>query len=1348
MNLFPPRGRARRASGPVRRRTGRFAPPMVVEPLEGRRLLAAGNLGVDVVISPFASFVNLMQTPGNWAAAPGVTNPLAYNASGDPESDAAFVVDLRVNQPWNGPDPAATPLNLSGTYNLSFNGQAIIQPEYQGFSTPFTVQNQSYNASTNTTTAQLVVPTSNYSDFFGVSFLNTQATATSPINTGFSNARLIRPGYAANSTQLYSNEFLAALKPYNTLRYLYPDNVNGQPFYSGNTLVTVNASQVDQTGMPWEYEVALANASQTDMWINVPQGATTDYITALARIIQDGGTVNGVSYPGLASNLKVYVEYSNEVWGGIGPNEYYQEAAVQNTATNQPLTTFSGNLDVYNNADGTTTTNVSTALGRRYLEETADIGQIFQSVMGSDPTHQRVRPVLGWQEGYASFFPAALDWYEHFFGSANAAFYGIGDADYLPEPNATSEPALLSALSSEVAAYGTTDPTQFTAVATYYELANVSYEGGPSIGANGSNVTSSIALAAARDPAMEQLIVREYEAIFAAGGTIASYNYGPYDILSPSNPSAVSELSQYGNPSASPKFRGLTDLANAAPTTVTAGVAVPASGVTNFSASTDALGDNLVQPDSGSRGYWLLNVASGGTYDLKLTTNAVSGTSPGQVEVFVDDKQVGGIINVSALSLVDLGNLPLSTGLNTLSIVFLHASNDPNGGSYGFQPTTLTLSTPGTILVGDSGFEGVSVGNGNVQYNPGGSLWTFSGSAGNGSGIAGNNSAMTSGNPPASEGSQVAFLEGVSTITQSIAGWAAGTYAISFDAAQRGNFGGAQTFEVVVDTNVVGAFQPSGTGYQSYTTNAFTVSAGTHVVEILGLGGAGGDNTDLLDAFAVSTASGSGSGSGSDAVPAVGDFSFEQASVGAGNFVTDPSGSAWSFAGSAGIAGYYSGFTAGNGPAPQGAQVAFIQGTGSITQVMSGWGGGSYTIAFEAAQRGSQPSSAEDFEVLVDGVVVGKFKPSGASYQAYTTASFTASAGAHLVRFLGLDSVGGDNTALLDAITITGTGSGSGSGSGSAPMVGDSGFEAVPAAAGGYLYDPSGSAWTFSGSPGSGSGVTANGSPFTSGNPAAPQGSQVAFLQNNGTITQSVASWGAGTYAISFDAAHRGNYGGVEDFEVLVDGNVVGTFRPTTTSYQSYTTGSFTVSAGSHVIEFLGLNTAGGDNTAFLDAVAVATTTTPPTPAVGDSGFEAVPVGAGNFQYDPAGSAWAFAGSAGVSGANSGFSAGNGPAPQGSQVAFLQQVGSITQSVSSWAAGTYTIAFEAAQRGDQPSSAEDFEVLVDGVVVGKFKPSGQSYQAYATSSFTVSAGSHVVEFLGLDSVGGDNTAMLDNVTIA
>ncbi len=76
------------------------------------------------------------------------------------------------------------------------------------------------------------------------------------------------------------------------------------------------------------------------------------------------------------------------------------------------------------------------------------------------------------------------------------------------------------------------------------------------------------------------------------------------------------------------------------------------------------------------------------------------------------------------------------------------------------------------------------------------------------------------------------------------------------------------------------------------------------------------------------------------------------------------------------------------------------------------------------------------------------------------------------------------------------------------------------------------------------------------------------------------------------------------------------------------------------------------------------------------------------------------------------------------------------------------LTFTAAQRANWQASRQDFRVLVDGVVVGTFTPSGTSYQCFTTSAFTVAAGSHTITFQGLDSAGGDNTAFVDSVAVS
>jgi hypothetical protein len=116
--------------------------------------------------------------------------------------------------------------------------------------------------------------------------------------------------------------------------------------------------------------------------------------------------------------------------------------------------------------------------------------------------------------------------------------------------------------------------------------------------------------------------------------------------------------------------------------------------------------------------------------------------------------------------------------------------------------------------------------------------------------------------------------------------------------------------------------------------------------------------------------------------------------------------------------------------------------------------------------------------------------------------------------------------------------------------------------------------------------VSSNGSVFTSGNPTAPGGSQVAFIQGGASMSQS-DYMDSGTYTLSLQAAQRAGQKQYQEIEVLVDGTQVGTITPTGTSYNAYQTSSFTVTAGMHTIQFVGLDPQGGDNTALMDEVQI-----------------------------------------------------------------------------------------------------------------------------------------------------------------
>jgi PKD repeat protein len=306
-------------------------------------------------------------------------------------------------------------------------------------------------------------------------------------------------------------------------------------------------------------------------------------------------------------------------------------------------------------------------------------------------------------------------------------------------------------------------------------------------------------------------------------------------------------------------------------------------------------------------------------------------------------------------------------------------------------------------------------------------------------------------------------------------------------------------------------------------------------------------------------------------------------------------------------------------------------------------------------------------------------------------------------------------------------------------------FAGVANVYGSFVFPTSGSAWLFNGS----AGISANGTGYTSGAPNAPEGAQVAVLQMTGAINQN-ATLAAGTYRLTFHATQRINWqASWQVVRVQVDAQVLGDFRPASGSFQTITTPAFTLAAGTHNIRIAGVNPNGGDNSAFIDQVALIVAT-PPVTGLQHGGFETPFAGTagvfGSFIIPSSGSAWTFSGAA-ISANGSGYTSGNPPAPEGGQVAVLQGTAAVTQSVS-LSAGTYALSFKAAQRLNWQASWQVVRVQVDGVTVGDFRPASGSYQAFTTAGFTVPSGSHVIRLAGVNPNGGDNSAFIDAVTLA
>lgn len=106
-------------------------------------------------------------------------------------------------------------------------------------------------------------------------------------------------------TQTFHPTFLERLGPFKTLRFKDWGHIDGQRIvHWKDRTPQAYAIQTLSTGMAYEYMIELANQLKTDVWINIPHQADADFVRKLAALL----------HAELAPQLKVFVEYSNELW--------------------------------------------------------------------------------------------------------------------------------------------------------------------------------------------------------------------------------------------------------------------------------------------------------------------------------------------------------------------------------------------------------------------------------------------------------------------------------------------------------------------------------------------------------------------------------------------------------------------------------------------------------------------------------------------------------------------------------------------------------------------------------------------------------------------------------------------------------------------------------------------------------------------------------------------------------------------------------------------------------------------------------------------------------------------------
>ena len=263
-------------------------------------------------------FTDLVLGTGQWNALTG-GGYAPVDSTGWPTTD--FSAQVMIHLSYSGiPTQYWVSSTNGGTYNCIFTGIATVQLQLDSSSPYPTV---TYNSGTNTSTFSFTIPAGENQVF--INFTNTQRTSASATNTGITNFHCYVPGYSASSLP-FSNKFLANVTPrYGTYRFMdwlctantapLPNTITwaGRPTPANSPQIRSAVACAQGNGrnsgpISWELLVQFVNYTGANMWINIPYGATNDYITQLATALLPGGSL------GLNSTSLIYVEFSNEQW--------------------------------------------------------------------------------------------------------------------------------------------------------------------------------------------------------------------------------------------------------------------------------------------------------------------------------------------------------------------------------------------------------------------------------------------------------------------------------------------------------------------------------------------------------------------------------------------------------------------------------------------------------------------------------------------------------------------------------------------------------------------------------------------------------------------------------------------------------------------------------------------------------------------------------------------------------------------------------------------------------------------------------------------------------------------------
>jgi hypothetical protein len=407
------------------------------------------NVNADL---PFAD-VTRMMTGFNTAAAQLDANgyPVA-GASGTSSTDLGFLLP-------------------SGTYDISFVGTGSLAVSGIGVTggTWKTVSGEQRNTVTITGTPGA------FGNFLTLTVTNTGTETVGAIH-------LFLPGIDYDATEPFNTAFLATLTPFRAMRFMEWEDINGSTLVNWSDRPTASHFGASSFGQPYELIAELINETGKDGWINVPESASTTFITDFATFMATNLDFTRIATArtaaGFPTPFQLIVENSNETWntGFTAYNTFL-------TAANANPTRYTG---TYTGTYGPSWMSGNTDLmkvGQYEADRLVSIGNAFKTAFKASGHDDAIAPVLsGWALG-AVYSDDGLQFVKANYGDPKDYVSYVALAPYFATADDTTTgslttlfPALQTDITSMDMAF-----QGFKQLGTQYGVAIAAYEGGQGI---------------------------------------------------------------------------------------------------------------------------------------------------------------------------------------------------------------------------------------------------------------------------------------------------------------------------------------------------------------------------------------------------------------------------------------------------------------------------------------------------------------------------------------------------------------------------------------------------------------------------------------------------------------------------------------------------------------------------------------------------------------------------------------------------------------------------------------------------------------------------------------------------